>query len=266
MTSKRPVVLTIAGSDPSGGAGIQADLKTFHQHGVYGMSAITLLTVQNTMRVSRVVPMEPGLVAEQIAACLEDIPPDAIKLGALGSASIVRAVAEALRDYRGPIVIDPVMVSKHGHALIDDDAVEACTTLLFPRAELVTPNVPEALRLLPTESERGASQGEMAKSLARTFSVNVLLKGGHLEGARAVDILATKSGDLAHFSAPRIDTTHTHGTGCTFAAAIAARLAQGLLLEEAIQHAKEWLTRALREAPQLGLGIGPVSHFASLND
>ena len=264
MTSKRPVALTIAGSDPSGGAGIQADLKTFHQHGVYGMSAITLLTVQNTTRVSRVVAMEPSLVAEQIAACLDDIPPDAIKLGALGSAAIVRAVDDALRDYKGPIVIDPVMVSKHGHALIDDDAVDACTTLLFRRAVVVTPNISEALRLLRIESENHPTQAAMAKSLSTSLGVSILLKGGHLEGTRAVDILATKNGDLAHFSAPRVDTQNTHGTGCTFAAAIAARLAQGLTLEEAIQRAKEWLTRALHEAPQLGRGIGPVSHFASL--
>jgi hydroxymethylpyrimidine/phosphomethylpyrimidine kinase len=262
--SSRPVALTIAGSDPSGGAGLQADLKTFHQHGVYGMSAVTLLTVQNTTSVSRVVTMEPSLVSEQIAACLSDIPPQAIKLGALGSAEVVRAVAEALRSYEGPLVIDPVMVSKHGHALIDDDAVEACITRLFPRATLVTPNVPEALRLLRLPHDDATPQLELAATLSKRFAVTFLLKGGHLEGTRAVDILATPAGEFAHFSAPRIDTTQTHGTGCTYAAAIAANLARGLVLEDAIQAAKEWLTRALQEAPHLGRGMGPVSHFASL--
>ena len=262
--SSRPVALTIAGSDPSGGAGLQADLKTFHQHGVYGMSAVTLLTVQNTTSVSRVVTMEPTLVREQIVACLSDIAPQAIKLGALGAADVVRAVAEALQTYEGPLVIDPVMVSKHGHALIDDDAVEACTTLLFPRATLITPNVPEALRLLRLSHDDATPQAALATTLATRFGVTFLLKGGHLEGARAIDILATPAGELAHFSAPRIDTTQTHGTGCTYAASIAANLARGLALEDAIQSAKEWLTRALIEAPGLGHGIGPVSHFAAL--
>ncbi len=272
MTPRVVAALTIAGSDPSGGAGIQADLKTFHQHGVYGASAITLLTVQNTQRVSRVEPMPPDLVVEQIDAVLDDIRPSALKTGALGSALVVRAVAGSLvRLAAGgrpiPVVIDPVMISKHGHALLEDDAVDACVQDLFPLATLLTPNVPEAERLLSqpgTTAIRTLEQLEnAARTLSRRFGVAVLVKGGHLEDASgcSVDVLA-QGLVVRRFSAPRLETKHTHGTGCTFSAAITARLALGAPLEVAIEGAKAWLTRAIGSAPGIGLGIGPVDHFA----
>jgi hydroxymethylpyrimidine/phosphomethylpyrimidine kinase len=273
-----PIALTIAGSDPSGGAGIQADLKTFHQHRVYGASVFTLLTVQNTQRVSRVQTLAPDLVVEQLDAVLTDVRPHAMKTGALGSAALVRTVAARLREERSrgpaiPLVIDPVMVSKHGHALVEDDAVQACMEALFPLAALVTPNVPEAERLLG--SVGGASLSlrslgeieEAALTLARRFGVPVMVKGGHLESepGQAIDVLADARG-ATRFAAPRIDTRHTHGTGCTYSAAIAARLALGATLDEAISGAKAWLTRALRSAPGIGLGIGPVDHLAPIDE
>lgn len=260
-----PIALTIAGSDPSGGAGIQADLKTFHQHAVYGASAITMLTVQNTQRVSRVEVMSPALVSEQIEAVLEDLDVGAIKTGALGSAAVVRTVASTLSK-RGtvPLVVDPVMISKHGHALLDDDAVSACVEHLFPMARLITPNVPEAARILGTSIVPRHSLEEAARELARRLRVAVLLKGGHLESEESTDVLV--DGDrVTWFSTERLDTRHTHGTGCTFASAITARLARGDALSAAIDGAKRWLTRAIASAPAIGRGIGPVDHLASLD-
>jgi hydroxymethylpyrimidine/phosphomethylpyrimidine kinase len=241
-----PIALTIAGSDPSGGAGIQADLKTFHQHRVYGTSVITLLTVQNTQRVSRVETLAPDLVVEQLDAVLSDVRPAAMKTGALGSAAVVRAVAARLAAEPGspiPLVVDPVMISKHGHALIADDAIDACVEALLPRAALV---------------EDGAS------TLSARWGVPVLIKGGHLEQeTEAIDVLALE-GTIHAFASPRVDTRHTHGTGCTYSAAITARLAAGAPLREAIGGAKAWLTRALRTAPGIGHGIGPVDHLAPI--
>ncbi|GAB4209092.1 MAG: bifunctional hydroxymethylpyrimidine kinase/phosphomethylpyrimidine kinase [Sandaracinaceae bacterium] len=265
-----PIALTIAGSDPSGGAGIQADLKTFHQHGVYGTSVITLLTVQNTQRVSRVEVMHADLVVEQLDAVLTDVRPAAMKTGALGSAAVVRAVAARLAEEPSPIplVVDPVMISKHGHALIADDAIDACVEALLPRATLVTPNVPEAERLLGARLPSRAAIEEGALALASRWGVPVLIKGGHVEGHEAggdeaVDVLALKR--MTHtFSAPRVRTRHTHGTGCTYSAAITARLAGGASLHEAIAGAKAWLTSALRRAPGIGEGIGPVDHLTPL--
>ncbi len=262
-----PVALTIAGSDPSGGAGLQADLKTFHQHAVYGASVVTLLTVQNTQRVSRVEVMPADLVTQQIDAVCDDLDVRAIKTGALGSAAVVSAVAASLASRRAiPLVIDPVMVSKHGHALLDDDATEACLQALFPLATLVTPNVPEAERMLASRS-RIASPDQLADAaltLARELGVAVLLKGGHLEGAESPDLLA-EGGRITRFTSPRLDTPHTHGTGCTFSSAIAARLARGDSLTAAIEGAKTWLSRAIESAPAIGRGIGPVDHLTPID-
>lgn len=258
-----PIALTIAGSDPSGGAGLQADLKTFHQHGVYGASVVTLLTVQSTQRVSRVDVMSPELVAAQLDAVREDLDVAAIKTGALGSAAVVRAVAKSLGERPAlPCVVDPVMVSKHGHALLDADAVEACMTELFPRATLVTPNVPEAERMLGLAIDTDTLE-DAAAALARKLGVAVLLKGGHLAGGDSVDVLVAH-GTLTRFSSPRIDSPHTHGTGCTFSSAITARLAGGVSLTDAIAGAKRWLTRAIEHAPAIGRGIGPVDHLEPL--
>src|ERR1035441_7374456 len=204
-----PIALTIAGSDPSGGAGIQADLKTFHQFGVYGEAVITLLTVQNTVRVARVVVMPPALVLEQLAAVLEDIPPGAAKTGALGSAEMVEAVARAAADFKFPLVVDPVMVSKHGLSLLPPGAVAAVRDLLLPRAFLITPNVPEAEALTGLEIRTPDDMRRAAVRLREMGPRAVLIKGGHLEGD-AIDLLL--DGDRWHeFPAPRVPTPHTHG-------------------------------------------------------
>jgi hydroxymethylpyrimidine/phosphomethylpyrimidine kinase len=246
-----PAVLTIAGSDPSGGAGIQADLKTFHAFGVYGQAAITLLTVQNSVRVSRVHVLPDDLVSEQIAAVFEDMPPAAVKTGALGSASIVRAVARAMAGFTVPLVVDPVLLSTHGASLLDGP--EAIGEL-FPYAALVTPNLPEAAALTSREEPRDA-----ARALHRMGARAVLIKGGHLTGD-AVDLYFDGRG-FREFRAPRIETRHTHGTGCTFSAAIAAGLALGLPMEDAIARAKQFIGEAIRRNPGLGRGAGPLNHL-----
>lgn len=255
------VALTIAGSDPSGGAGIQADLKTFHQHGVYGAAAVTLLTVQNTRGVAHVEVMRPELVRDQIAAVVEDVPPHAAKTGALGSAAVVRAVAALASRFAFPLVVDPVMISKHGAPLLDADAARALREALLPCAALITPNAPEASALAGIEVCDGASAREAARAIAALGARAVLVKGGHLSGEEAVDVLLA-GGEVHELRAPRVETRHTHGTGCTYAAAITARLARGEPIVQAVTEAKRWLTEALRQAPGLGAGIGPVSHFA----
>ncbi len=256
MSSPRRVALTIAGSDPSGGAGIQADLKTFHQFGVYGEAAITLLTVQNTMGVRRVECIAPDLIQQQIQAVLEDIPPDAIKLGALGNVGIIEAVAAALADATAPLIIDPVMVSKHGAPLMNADAIAAFKKLLIPRAFLISPNLPEALSLTGQEDMKAA-----AKALVEWGARTVLIKGGHLAGNRSDDLLLHNG--WTEFPQERIETRHTHGTGCTYSAAITAELAKGTELTEAITLAKKFVTEAIRTAPGLGQGSGPLNHFAN---
>ncbi|HJK92712.1 MAG TPA: bifunctional hydroxymethylpyrimidine kinase/phosphomethylpyrimidine kinase [Polyangiaceae bacterium LLY-WYZ-15_(1-7)] len=260
------IALTIAGSDPSGGAGIQADLKTFHQHRVYGTSVLTLLTVQNTQRVSAVEVMAPELVRAQLEAVLEDVPPAAAKTGALGSAAVVEAVAEMAAGFAFPLVVDPVMISKHGAPLMDE-AARAAFPKLLARAALVTPNAHEAAALVGRPVETLAQAEDAAKALLDRGAKAALVKGGHVGegGAEAVDVLATGAG-VERFRAPRVDTKHTHGTGCTSSSAITARLARGEALEEAIRGAKAWLTEALRRAPGVGKGIGPVDHFAPVPD
>ncbi|MCU1234206.1 MAG: phosphomethylpyrimidine kinase [Candidatus Solibacter sp.] len=257
MTS---AVLTIAGSDPSGGAGIQADLKTFHQFGVYGEAVITLLTVQNTVRVSRVEVMPPALVLEQLAAVLEDIPPAAAKTGALGSAAMIAAVARAAAEFNFPLVVDPVMVSKHGLPLLPSDAVATIRDLLLPRATLITPNVPEAEALtgltIRTVDDMRAAACRLLEMGARA----VLIKGGHLAGD-STDLLFDGV-DWREFPAPRVATRHTHGTGCTYSAAITAGLASGFPLAEAVARAKRFIHEAIRTNPGLGRGSGPVNHHA----
>jgi len=254
-----PTALTIAGSDPSGGAGLQADLKTFHQHGVYGMAAVTLITVQNTQSVTRVELLDPQLVRQQVEAVLADIPPGAIKTGALGSAAIIEVIA-SLR-LNAPLVVDPVMVSKHGHALLAPDAQHALKTKLLPVTTLLTPNTQEAAALLGTPVETLAQAEAAAVALSKLGPKAVLVKGGHLTGPEAIDVLYV-DGRVLHVSSPRLDTKHTHGTGCTYSAAITAGLAKGQSLEAAVRAAKAWLTRALASPPLVGHGIGPVNHLA----
>ncbi len=256
------VALTIAGSDSGGGAGVQADLKTFFRFGVFGASALTLVTAQNTLGVQRLELLPPELVYAQIQSVAEDLPVHAAKTGALGDAAIVEAVAEAVARFRiAPLVVDPVMVAKGGDPLLAPGAVQALKTRLFPLATLITPNRLEAEALLQRPIRTLREAEEAAQDLLDLGPRAVLLKGGHLEGEEAVDLLATPEGVLA-FRAPRVPTRHTHGTGCTLSAAIAALLALGKPLEGAVGEAKAYLTRALETAPGLGHGHGPLNHFA----
>jgi hydroxymethylpyrimidine/phosphomethylpyrimidine kinase len=256
----RPVALTIAGSDPSGGAGLQADLKTFHQLGVYGEAVVTLITVQNTLRVSRVECLDPELVRQQIREVVEDIPPGAAKTGALGNAAIVRAVADLAGEFGFPLVVDPVMISKHGAALMAEDARRVLQERLLPSAFLLTPNLAEAEALAGFEIHGVEDMRRAAGRIAEMGPGAVLVKGGHLTGA-ATDVLMA-DGEWYEFSAPRVETRHTHGTGCTYSAAITAELAKGTALAEAVGKAKRFITEAIRTNPGLGGGSGPVNHHA----
>jgi len=256
-----PRLLTIAGSDSGGGAGIQADLKTFDAHGVYGMSAITALTAQNTREVRAVWAAPPDFVAAQIDAVFEDIGVDAVKIGMLADAELVRAVAGRLQAHaqKIPVVLDPVMIAKSGAALLEDAAVEALRDELIPLATLVTPNLPELERLtgLPARSEE--ERRSAAEDLARRGPA-VLAKGGHAEGTEVVDLLWSQ-GHWQRFVHPRIETTSTHGTGCTLSSAIAARLGRGEPLPAAVEGAIDWLQGAMAAAFPVGSGHGPVNHL-----
>jgi hydroxymethylpyrimidine/phosphomethylpyrimidine kinase len=255
------VALTIAGSDPSGGAGIQADLKTFHRFGVYGEAVVALVTAQSTEGVRRVEVLGPDLITEQILAVVADIPPDAAKTGALGSAEVVEAVARMAEAFAFPLVVDPVMASKNGAAMLDRDAKRALLDKLAPRAFLLTPNLEEAEELTSLHIRDIEGMARAAERLRGSGATNVLVKGGHLEGD-PVDLLLTSNGEYRQFSAARVATRHTHGTGCTYSAAITAQLALGRSLPEAIACAKSFITEAIRCNPGLGRGSGPLNHFA----
>ncbi|MFN0103461.1 MAG: bifunctional hydroxymethylpyrimidine kinase/phosphomethylpyrimidine kinase [Bryobacteraceae bacterium] len=256
-----PVALTVAGSDPSGGAGIQADLKTFHQFGVYGEAVLTLITVQNTQTVSRVELLDPELVRQQIEAVLSDIPPNAAKTGALGSSAIIEAVAQALGNT--PLIVDPVMISKHGASLIGDEAAYTLRQTLFPKALLITPNLYEAAALTGLSVETEKQMVIAARRLLEMGPKAVLVKGGHLTG-RASDLLITTE-TIDWFTDERTDTPHTHGTGCTYSAAITALIAAGRPLRESVEIAKRYITEAIQTNPALGHGQGPVNHFAQIS-
>jgi hydroxymethylpyrimidine/phosphomethylpyrimidine kinase len=258
------IALTIAGSDSSGGAGIQADLKTFAAFGVYGASAITALTAQNTQGVDAVLVVPPDFVARQIKTVARDLDLRVVKIGMLATSEIIEAVAEQLKALpEVPVVLDPVMVAASGDALLDEDAIETLRALLLPRASLITPNLPEAAKLLGVED--AMDEGEMraqAEALRALGPRAVLIKGGHADSSDAVDILVDEEGELP-LKAPRIETRNTHGTGCTLSSAIAAELAKGASLREAVTRAKAYVTAALRRADELhiGKGRGPVHHF-----
>ncbi len=259
-------VLTIAGTDPTGGAGIQADLKAFSALGAYGMGVITAVVAQNTQGVRRFVPMEPGFVAEQIDAVFDDVRVDAVKIGMVANAGIAEAIARCLQGRAGcPVVLDPVMVAKSGDLLLEREAVAAVRELLVPLATLVTPNLPEAGVLLQCEAPRSLEDMQAAvAAMGRLGADWVLLKGGHLEGRRSVDLLAG-GGRTQALNAPRIVTRNSHGTGCTLSAAITALL-PGSTLPAAVSRAKDYLTAALAAADrlQVGSGHGPVHHFHAL--
>lgn len=258
------IALTIAGSDPSGGAGIQADLKTFHQFGVYGEAVITLLTVQNTQEVSRVEIIKPELVRQQIEAVLSDIPPGAAKTGALGDSTIIEIIARLASAFRFPLVVDPVMVSKHGTPLVSEDAQEMIKCKLLPHAYLLTPNIPEAEALTGIRIRSEDGMQAAGERLLELGCKAVLVKGGHTKG-EPLDVLCTP-GDVVTFTGRRIDTRHTHGSGCTYSAAITALLTLGFDLNESIQRAKEFIQLAIEKAPGLGKGQGPLNHFVAASD
>lgn len=258
-SARQAVALTIAGSDPSGGAGLQADLKTFHQHGVYGASVVTLLTVQNTQTVQDVQVLDPAFVLAQLDAVVADLPIGAAKTGALGNARVVEALAERAARLTFPLVVDPVMISKHGAALMEASAAEALAKRLLPRAYLVTPNLPEAAALSGRPVQTPAEMEDAARAIAQLGVPHVLVKGGHLEG-QALDILWSPGG-IHRLISQRIVTPHTHGTGCVYSAAITARLALGDELPTAVRRAKRFVTEAIRTNPGLGHGLGPTNLF-----
>jgi len=263
---RRPRALTIAGSDSGGGAGIQADLKTFGALGVYGMSAVTAVTVQDTTGVRGFEELSPETVAAQISAVAADIGVDAAKTGMLASAAIVEAVADAVGAAGIPnLVVDPVFVSKHGHVLLADDAVEVMRTRILPLARLATPNLPEAGRLAGERVETRADMTRAAHRLLELGPEAVLVKGGHLADAAAAPDLFVDGAREEWLEVPRVNTPHTHGTGCTLSAAIAAYLARGDELIDAVRKGKDFVTEAIRHALALGGGIGPVDPLWSVH-
>jgi hydroxymethylpyrimidine/phosphomethylpyrimidine kinase len=266
MTRKRPIALTIAGSDSGGGAGIQADLKTFHAFGVFGTSAITAITAQNTLGVFAVHPVPITIVRAQIDAVVEDLRPGAVKTGMLATADLVRAVAAAVTDHSlGNVVVDPVMVASSGDRLLDSDAEGAITAELLPLCSLVTPNLHEAGILTGASVSALDDMRTAARTLVEMGAGAALVKGGHLAGDESVDLLFDGRNERL-WRRPRIASRNTHGTGCTLSAAVAALLAEGATPEEAVDRAVRYVARAIATAPDLGRGHGPVNHFAVMDD
>jgi len=253
--------LTIAGSDSGAGAGIQADLKTFAAHGVYGTCALTAVTAQNTLGVVCWHALEADLVTAQIEAVVSDIGTDAVKVGMLANAAVAEAVAAAIRALDLPqVVVDPVMIAKGGGRLVSDEGIATIRSELLPLAHVVTPNIPEAEALTGMSIRSLTDMRDAATRILRLGPRVVLVKGGHADGPDSIDVCATAAASF-EIRAPRIDTPHTHGTGCTLSSAIAANLALGLPDREAIELAREYLDGALRHAPGLGRGHGPLNHF-----
>lgn len=252
--------LTIAGSDCSGGAGVQADLKTMSALGVFGMSVIVSVVAENTARVLSIEDISPKVIADQIDAVFEDIPPDAVKVGMLSTPACMEAVAAGLKKYRPRhVVIDPVMYAKNGSPLMQESAISALRSTVLPLATLLTPNIPEAKKLAGMEISSEADMREAARRIQALGPQNVLVKGGHAQG-EARDILLCGE-DFHVFASRRIPTKNTHGTGCTLSSAIAAYLARGEVLPEAVRKAKEYVTGAIEHALPLGHGCGPTHHF-----
>jgi hydroxymethylpyrimidine/phosphomethylpyrimidine kinase len=260
-TGLRGRVLIVAGSDSGGGAGIQADIKSVTALGGFAMTAVTAITVQNTTGVFDVHPIPLKIIRDQVGCVVGDLGADVIKTGMLGAVDVVETVAEALDIYARtiPRVVDPVMVAKGGHPLLEEKAVGAVKTLMIPHCALLTPNAPEAERLTDLSVDGINGQRRAAEKLLRMGAKAVLVKGGHIPGATFIDLLATHEGER-FYEAERIDTTSTHGTGCTLASAISALLAQGVELEEAIERARNYVFEAIKRAPGLGKGHGPLDH------
>ena len=260
-------VLIIAGSDSGGGAGIQADIKAVSALGAYAMTAITALTAQNTLGVHGVFPIPTDFLRQQIAVVLDDLGADCIKTGMLHDVAVIETVVSALESHAPdvPLVVDPVMVAKGGASLLVDEAVETLRTKLVPRATLLTPNLPEAEALAGRTISGDRDMEAVGEALLALGPQAVLLKGGHMEGNVVRDRLVTAAGTRV-FENPRIDTKHTHGTGCTLASSIAAGVAQGLALEDAVARAEAYLHEAIRTAPGLGGGHGPVNHLHTVSN
>ncbi|MFH2045355.1 MAG: bifunctional hydroxymethylpyrimidine kinase/phosphomethylpyrimidine kinase [Pseudomonadota bacterium] len=253
--------LTIAGSDPCGGAGIQADLKTFAAHGVYGTSVITAVTVQNTLKVYSVQEINPDIVYDQIIYLFDDIRIDAVKIGMVSSIELIETIAAALKKVKAlAIVLDPVMISKSGYSLLNTDAGNALVKNLFPLAEVVTPNIFEAEALTGSKISTLKEMKLAAAKILNFGAKKVVVKGGHLEKEQAIDILF--DGNIyTELTAQRIETKNTHGTGCTFSSAIAANLAKGMGFKEAVSNAKIYISKAIEHSLNIGHGHGPVDHF-----
>lgn len=268
-TAPPPRALTIAGSDSGGGAGIQADLKTFAALGVFGTSAITAITAQNTLGVSAVAEVPLEVIGDQIEAVVTDIGVDAVKTGMLSSSAIVECVAEAVDNFKlSPLVVDPVMVAATGAQLLQDEAVESVKTRLVPLATVVTPNIPEAEVLTGIEIDSIEDMELVGSEIVAMGAAATVVKGGHFDdgSGRVIDVLVTKAG-VEHFGSLRIDTTSNHGTGCTFASAIAAHLAHGIELSTAVDKAQRFVWNAMANASPLGGGHGPLNHmFANVYD
>jgi len=257
-------VLTIAGSDCSGGAGIQADIKTITVHKLYAMSVITALTAQNTTGVYGIFEATPEFVGQQLDCVFEDIRPDAVKIGMVSNIAIIDMIAHKLREYAAEnIVVDPVMISTSGSKLLNDDAIEALINNLFPLAAVITPNIPEAETLVGFPIKGKEDMQKAAEKIARFTNGGVLIKGGHLESTITSDLLYT-AGKEFWFEGPMINNPNTHGTGCTLSSAIACNLAKGLSLQESIKNAKEYITGAIQANLQLGKGRGPLNHCFNL--
>lgn len=255
--------LTIAGSDCSGGAGIQADLKTFAAHGVFGMSVITAVTAQNTMGVTAVQDILPEIIAKQIAAIFEDMGTDSVKVGMVSQPETIFTIASGLRKYEPLlVVVDPVMVSKSGYHLLQPEAESVLVKELLPLATVVTPNIPEAEVLVRRTIKTLADMEEAARAIHDMGPQNVLMKGGHRTDD-ATDILYDGH-RFVRFEAPRVATKNTHGTGCTLSSAVAANLARGMSVEQAVTKAKEYITMAIQHALHFGKGVGPTHHFYEL--
>ncbi|HIQ31706.1 MAG TPA: bifunctional hydroxymethylpyrimidine kinase/phosphomethylpyrimidine kinase [Aquifex aeolicus] len=258
---KIPRALTIAGSDPSGGAGVQADVKTFTALGVYGMGAITSLTVQDTVGVRRVFTLPPDFIYEQVKTVLEDIGADALKTGMLGNEGVARAVVEAVRESgMRNLVVDPVLASTEGRSLFEGD-IASLKRELFPLAELITPNLIEAGLLCGMEIKRVRDMEECAKKLLAFGPRAVLIKGGHLRGGKAIDLLYEGGEEFHYFVRDKVETKNTHGTGCTLSAAITAYLAKGESLKGAVEKAKDYTHGAIEKSLELGRGRGPLNHL-----
>ena len=257
-------VLTIAGSDPSGGAGIQADLKTFAAHGVYGMSVITALTAQNTTGVFGVQDTTPEFIKQQMKCVFDDIPPDSVKIGMLSGVDTINAVADMLLEYGAKnIVADTVMISTSGSRLLSEDATDTFINRIFPIADIITPNIMEAEVLSGIKIENRSDMLTAAKKLSKTFGGSILIKGGHLPDS-ADDLLYSKSG-AEWLQADKIDNPNTHGTGCTLSSAIACSLADGLSISQSVKNAKEYVRGAIADGLNIGKGRGPLNHMYRFN-